>query len=135
MEKEIYTIIRDYLVNKLDPSYIVIFGSFAKNTQHKESDIDLAFYHPNSPFSAYDLFMAAQELADILKIEVDLVDLKSASTVFQAQIYSSGIVIFAKDEILFKNQQMTALSMYASLNEERAAILNKVKESGTIYEK
>jgi len=30
---------------------------------------------------------------------------------------------------------MTALSMYAKLNEERKSILERIDESGTIYEK
>ena len=76
----------------------------------------------------------AQELADILKIDVDLVNIRIASTVFQAQIYTTGTVIYSKDDTLLKNQQMTALSMYAKLNEERENILKKIGESGTIYE-
>ena len=58
-----------------------------------------------------------------------------ASTVFKAQIYTTGIVIYTNDDILLKKQKMTTLSMYARLNEERKAILEKIDERGSIYEK
>ena len=126
---------QDFLINKINPSFIIVFGSFANGTTHKESDIDLAFFKKEKNLSSYEVFMLAQELADILKIDVDLVDLNRASTVFQAQIFSTGKVIFSNDENLRMNIEMTALSMYARLNEERKSILENVDESGTIYEK
>ena len=126
---------QDFLINKINPSFIIVFGSFANGTTHKESDIDLAFFKKEQNSSSYEVFMLAQELADILKMDVDLVDLNHASTVFQAQIFSTGKVIFSNDENLRMNIEMTALSMYAKLNEERKPILENVDESGTIYEK
>lgn len=135
MTSNIKQTVRDYLVPKLNASYLIIFGSFAKNTMHPNSDLDIAFFSQETSYSPYEIFLIAQELADILKMDVDLVDLKSASTVFKAQIYTTGTVIFAKDENLLRSHQMTALSMYAKLNEEREVILKKIQESGTIYEK
>jgi uncharacterized protein len=123
---------QDFLINKINPSFIIVFGSFANGTTHKESDIDLAFFKKEQNLSSYEVFMLAQELADILKMDVDLVDLNHASTVFQAQIFSTGKVIFSNDENLRMNIEMTALSMYAKLNEERKSILENVDESGTI---
>jgi uncharacterized protein len=129
-----YQIIRDYLVSKINPTYLIVFGSYAKSTTHKSSDIDVAFYCENSQLTSYDIFLIAQELADILKIEVDLVNLRTASTVFKSQIYTNGIIIYSKDDTLLQKQQMTALSMYAKLNEEREEILKTINESGCIYE-
>ncbi|MCG2991105.1 hypothetical protein KZ294_26495, partial [Escherichia coli] len=57
------------------------------------------------------------------------------STVFQAQIYMTGTVIYSNDDRLRMSEQMKALKMYAKLNEERKDILKKVDESGSIYEK
>jgi uncharacterized protein len=95
----------------------------------------VAFYNQDSSLSTYEIFLLAQELADILKIDVDLVNLGTASTVFKAQIYTTGTVIYSKDDTLLRNQQMTALSMYAKLNEERKNILKNISESGSVYEK
>ncbi|MFJ7747495.1 nucleotidyltransferase domain-containing protein [Peribacillus sp. NPDC097295] len=135
MKTEMFQSIQEFLISKVNPSFIIIFGSYAKNTIHKDSDIDVAFYSQDSLHSTYDLFLMAQELADHLKMDVDLVNLRTASTVFQAQIYTTGTVIYSKDDNLLKNQQMTALSMYAKLNEERENILKTIAESGFIYEK
>lgn len=79
--------------------------------------------------------MVAQELASKLQLDVDLVNIKEVSTVFKAQIFSSGQLIYAQDEEICKEQRMLALSMYAKLNEERKIILDKIDESGSIYEK
>ncbi|MFJ5624763.1 nucleotidyltransferase domain-containing protein [Peribacillus loiseleuriae] len=135
MKTEMFQQIQEFLIAKYKPTFIIVFGSYAKNTTHKESDIDVAFYSPESKLTTYEVFLAAQELADILRIEVDLVNLETASTVFKAQIYTTGEVIYSMDDTLLKNQQMTALSMYAKLNEERANILNNINESGSVYEK
>lgn len=135
MKTEMFQKIQDFLISKLNPTFIIVFGSYAKDTTHKDSDIDLAFYSQDSSLSTYEIFLIAQELADILKIDVDLVNLETASTVFKAQIYTTGNVIYSKDDILLKNHQMTALSMYAKLNEEREQILKNIKESGSVYGK
>lgn len=134
MTNEYFDKIKKFLIEKVNPSFIIVFGSIAKGTDHKESDIDVAFYSETT-FSSYDLFMISQELADLLKKEVDLVDIRKASTVFQAQIFTTGKVIFCADETLRMKMEMTALSMYAKLNEERKHILNNVYESGSVYEK
>ena len=135
MKTEMFKKIQDFLVSKLNPSYIIVFGSYAKGSNHKDSDIDVAFFSEDSSYTAYEVFLFAQDLADILRIEVDLVNLKTASTVFKAQIYTTGTVIYLKDEILLKNHQMIALSMYAKLNEERENIFKNIAEGGSIYEK
>lgn len=127
--------IREFLIKKINPIFIIVFGSYAKGSTHHDSDIDIAFYADDAQLNTYDLFIIAQELADNLKIEVDLVDLQTASTVFKAQIYTTGVVIYSTDDTLLQKKQMTALSMYAKLNEERQDILKKIDVSGCIYEK
>ncbi|WP_336866242.1 type VII toxin-antitoxin system MntA family adenylyltransferase antitoxin [Peribacillus frigoritolerans] len=134
MYTEMFQTIQDTLIKKIDPVFIIIFGSYAKKSTHKDSDIDIAFYSENQSLTTYEVFLLAQELADILKIEVDLVNIRTASTVFKAQIYTTGTIIYSTNDTLLKNLQMTALSMYAKLNEERENILKKIGESGTIYE-
>ncbi|MFT8323434.1 MAG: nucleotidyltransferase domain-containing protein [Bacillus sp. (in: firmicutes)] len=135
MQKNIDKLITDFLMKKITPSFIIVFGSYAKNTVHDQSDMDIAFYNKDKAITKYDIFMLAQELAAIIKKEVDLVNITEASTVFQAQIYTTGKVIYCHDNTLRMKEQMKALSMYAKLNEERKNILKKVDESGTIYEK
>lgn len=135
MDSQIVQSITDFLHTHIDPSFIIVFGSFAKGTIHQESDIDIGFYVKHKKLEKYEIFMLAQELATILKREVDLVNIAEASTVFQAQIYMTGTVIYSNDDRLRMSEQMKALKMYAKLNEERKDILKKVDESGSIYEK
>ncbi|ADC51514.1 DNA polymerase beta subunit [Alkalihalophilus pseudofirmus OF4] len=136
MENKTNEIIKDFLIDKLDPSFILIFGSYAKGNQRDDSDIDIAYY-PNDSMSPspYENFILAQELARILNKEIDLINARNASTVFLAQIYTTGSLVYAEDENFFKYQQMLALSMYAKLNEERKEIVDRIEESGSIYEK
>ncbi|SDN46509.1 Predicted nucleotidyltransferase [Fictibacillus solisalsi] len=134
MKPDMFQIIQEFLITKINPTFIIIFGSYAKDSVHKESDIDIAF-HSQKNFTTYEIFELAQELASLIKVDVDLININAASTVFKAQIYSTGQVIYCADENVLKNLQMTALSMYAKLNEERKNILKKIDESGSIYEK
>jgi len=68
-------------------------------------------------------------------VSVDLVDLRQASTVFKAQILGLGEAIYVTDDYQFNHYRMTAMSMYAHLNMERRALLQSIKETGSIYEK
>ncbi|MDF9761606.1 putative nucleotidyltransferase [Peribacillus simplex] len=47
MYTEMFQTIQDTLIKKIDPVFIIIFGSFAKKSPHKDSDIDIAFYSEN----------------------------------------------------------------------------------------
>ncbi|ASV70139.1 MULTISPECIES: type VII toxin-antitoxin system MntA family adenylyltransferase antitoxin [Cytobacillus] len=136
MNQALFQQIRECLMTRWNPSFIIVFGSFAKGINRADSDIDIAFFCNNddSPTS-YEKFIVAQELASFLQMDVDLVNIKEVSTVFKAQIFSSGQLIYAQDEELYKEQRMIALSMYAKLNEERKIVLDKIDESGSIYEK
>ena len=133
MHDEIFHKVREFITDNLNPDFIIIFGSYAKGTTHNESDIDVAFYREDKVFSAYELFMFAQQLADILNIEVDLIDLKEASTVFATQIYSTGEVIYSINENLRMELHMRTYSMYARLNEDRQPIIDKIIETGSVY--
>ncbi|MGY0692799.1 type VII toxin-antitoxin system MntA family adenylyltransferase antitoxin [Virgibacillus sp. FSP13] len=125
----------DLLREKVSPFLIILFGSTVNGTAHRESDIDIAFLNDSTELDAYDLFIVAQELAATLHQDVDLIDLNKASTVFQAQIIDTGKVIYCTDELKKAKYTMKTLKMYAKLNEERAEILQKVNESGSVYGK
>ncbi len=55
-----------------DPAKIGIFGSFARNEQNPESDLDILI-HLNSDISLLDLVRMERELSQILGTKVDLV--------------------------------------------------------------
>lgn len=126
-------LITDFLVDRITPSVIYLFGSRAADRARSNSDYDIA-YLSDKHLSNYERFMLAQELAAILNRDVDLVDLKQASTVFQTEIIETGKVLYgdhSTDKALF---EMRALKNYAILNEERRVILENISERGQIYE-
>jgi uncharacterized protein len=121
-------LIQDFLKEKLTPSFMWLFGSGAKEALKPESDIDLAFFS-DAEFDAYQAFMVAQELAGMIGREVDLIDLKKASTVMKAQIVGKGKLIYETDKLQRMIFEMRALKEYALLNEERQFILERFMNS------
>ena len=126
-------IIIDALSKAVSPFLIYLFGSYVKRTEHPDSDIDIAFLSKNKKLDKYELFLLAQEIASKLNRDVDLIDLNVASTVFQAQVISTGKVIYNMDNRERSQFEMKIFKMYAKLNEERAPIIEKINESGTIH--
>ncbi|HDX9590627.1 TPA: nucleotidyltransferase domain-containing protein [Bacillus pseudomycoides] len=121
------------LTKTVNPYWIIVFGSTAQNRTRADSDIDIA-YVSDVALDHYERFLLAQELADIVHRDVDLVDLSQGSTVFQAQIIHEGKTIYCSDEerkIVF---EMKVLKMYARLNEERRVIFDAIKKRGAVHE-
>ncbi|AQQ55420.1 type VII toxin-antitoxin system MntA family adenylyltransferase antitoxin [Planococcus lenghuensis] len=126
--------VKHFLIDRLSPMLLIVFGSTANGTARQDSDLDIAFLS-NQQFDEYQVFIIAQELAAILNQDVDLIDLARASTVFQMQIVSSGKLLFGEDERQRMEFEMKTYKMYAKLNEERQPILDKIDESKSIYGK
>jgi predicted nucleotidyltransferase len=108
------------------------FGSQAKGTIRRESDVDLAML-ARHPIPALRRFELAQELAAQLHRDVDLVDLRTASTVMRMQVISTGECLDAPNESARREFEMYAYSDYARLNEERREILKRISASGLVY--
>ncbi|WP_018130679.1 type VII toxin-antitoxin system MntA family adenylyltransferase antitoxin [Effusibacillus pohliae] len=122
----------ELLQAKISPYLVILFGSAVKGAMTPESDIDIAFL-TDYKVNEYEIFLLAQELADRLGREVDLVNLDKASTVFRAQVVGTGKIIHDGDPYRRKLFQMNTLSQYALLNEERQCIFDKLKERGTLF--
>jgi predicted nucleotidyltransferase len=106
---------------------IYIFGSFADNRLTPESDIDIAFLTWEK-ILAVEKWKIQEELASLLDIDIDLVDLKDASVVLRAEVIENGERIYTENEYECDNFEVTTYSMYADLNETRKDILNEYKE-------
>ncbi len=111
---------------------IYLFGSSVQGTPGLESDIDLAIL-PVQPLNPLERWNLAQDLANLLKREVDLVDLRKASTVMRMQVISSGQYLYESNRQERDRFEDYVFSSYARLNEERKEIIKKVQERGTIY--
>lgn len=108
------------------------FGSTASGETHHGSDVDLAVLTsvPLSPVERWELQCT---LASRLRRDVDLVDLRAASTVMRMQVVSTGVVLYAGPGQNRARFEMNVLSSYARLNEERRAILQTVTREGRVY--
>lgn len=132
LSQEIQQQLIESLKQHVQPDFIILFGSFAKGTARDESDIDLAYFSKQQ-VSSYERFILAGDLAAIANREVDLVDLKQIDTVFTMQIFEQGIPIYILDRNEFTRQKMRAYSMYVTLSEQRAPIIEAIKERGSVF--
>jgi predicted nucleotidyltransferase len=113
------------MIQEKIPSLIalILFGSYGTLYETPHSDLDLAVL-AQSKIDTVALWNLSQEVAIAINRDVDLVDLRQASTIFQCEIFSTGNNIFCADEnalIFFENM---VFSMYIHLQELRQEILD-----------
>ena len=108
---------------------IYLFGSFASGEQHTNSDLDIAIL-PAKALDHLTRWQVAQELACELNIDVDLVDLNTASTVLCQQVITQGLLLWgnSNDDDAFAVKTM---SMYQHLQAERSLILSDLMTTDT----
>ncbi|MGY6554218.1 MAG: type VII toxin-antitoxin system MntA family adenylyltransferase antitoxin [Wenzhouxiangella sp.] len=112
---------------------IYLFGSGAKDEQLPGSDLDLAVLLP--PLEARrvgNLGGSPLHLAleSMLCRDVDLINLREASTVFQKEVIGSDRRLFCADSHAADEFEMLVLSLYQKLNAERADIIRDGRNSG-----
>jgi len=117
--------IKSFLIEELQAELIYLFGSYAAGKARDDSDLDLAFLS-SEEIDDYQRFLTAQKLASKLNIDVDLIDLSQASTVFRAQIIQ-GELLYAENKQQKQEFEMLTLKKYARLNEERKEIIDKIE--------
>ncbi len=110
---------------------LYLFGSQETGGSRPDSDVDLAFCLDEKP-SASSVFALKTDLSSLLHADVDLVDLLRADTVTQAQVVSTGRRIQTASESQAAFFEVTVLSKYARLNEERREILNDIQKRGSV---
>ena len=111
---------------------IYAFGSRVRGEARRDSDFDLAVL-ATSPLDPQLRWQLQQELAVAAGAEVDLVDLRRASTVMRTQVLKDARVLFDGNRPARELFEATALSAYARLNEERRGILADIAARGTVY--
>lgn len=111
---------------------IYLFGSRSSGTQHAGSDIDIAIL-TQPTFVETKIWELSQKLASRVSTDIDIVDLKQASAVMRMQIISEGQRLYCSDENACAVFEDFVFSDYARLNEERAAILEDIRERSSVY--
>jgi len=111
---------------------VSLFGSQITGQIHDESDVDLAIL-AQEPIDQIVLWTLAQKLAADVGRDLDLLDLRPASTVMQMQVVGKGVRLACLDEFACEVFEDFVFSDYARLNEERANILMDIAERGSVY--
>ena len=111
---------------------IYLHGSRAQGQASQDSDLDLALLAP-AELPPLLLWETAQYLASRLGMDVDLLDLRKASTVMQMQVITTGRRLYCRDEAACGAFEDLVFSQYAWLNEERAGILQDIAQRGSIH--
>jgi len=110
---------------------IYAFGSQVQGTAGVGSDLDLAVLVSGyaDPLVLWDL---AGSLADVAGCEVDLLDLRAASTIMQYQVISTGQRLWAADVSagLF---ECYVLSEKTALDSARAPLMADIALRGEVY--
>jgi predicted nucleotidyltransferase len=117
----------------LDIIAIYLHGSYATAHQREESDVDLAVLPERALSLEEGLSFSVALQTELGSCEIDLADLRRANTVFAAQVVTNGRRIYTANPEAADRFEMLTLSQYASLNEERAEILDDIKRRGRIF--
>jgi len=108
--RRIFKILQQYFEKNKEISLAFLFGSFAKKTQRKESDLDIAVYFKNYKFLPFrkkpnkirELERKVWfELTKLTHKEIDLVCLNEAPATLISDVIKTGIPLSIKDEKLF----------------------------------
>lgn len=124
----------DVIVRTLDESLadlqaVYLFGSRARGDAADRSDFDVAVL-TKVPLDKLRRWEVQERLASVLHADVDLVDLRAASTVLRVQVLKDGLVLKDSDLKARAEFEMYTLSDYCRLQEERREILRDAQRQG-----
>jgi uncharacterized protein len=110
---------------------IYAFGSQVQGQATTQSDLDLAILVGGyaDPLALWD---AAGTISDIVGCEVDLLDLRAASTVMQYQVITTGKRLWNAD-VQAGLFECFVLSEKTALDTARAPLMQDIAASGKIY--
>ena len=112
---------------------IYLFGSYMTEDEWPDSDVDIALLLPPGK-AGKERTLAMNEcsiaLANLLGKDVDLLNARTVSTVFQKEIISKGRLLYCADQYAVDEFEMLTISYYQKLNEERADIISSALADG-----
>jgi len=127
----INTLVKDLRAAIPDLEAVYLFGSEAQGLAGPDSDIDIAVLAAGrlEPARLWDL---GSRMAERLGREVDLVDLGSASTVFQHQVIHGGQCLWSRGPSA-DTFESRILRQYWDLEISRKPILDDILQRGSVH--
>ncbi len=114
-----------------DAIAIYLFGSVATGEAGPESDVDLAVLN-DGRLDPVELWDIAGDIAIMVNRDVDLVDLRSASTVLQHQIVTRGRRLYARNGQADVYEAFI-LSEKMALDARNAPLMADILREGRVY--
>lgn len=115
---------------------VYLFGSYGTQNEWPGSDMDIGLLLPHDlAKSAKNLILSRCrfDLENALHKEIDLLNVRLMSTVFQKEIIGGGTLIYCADRYAVDEFEMLTISYYQKLNGERREILDDFIRSGRAY--
>ena len=81
------------------------------------------------------MFYLKQELEDIAKKDIDLINLDDIGDVFRYEILINGKTLYCEEQLKFELYKLDMYREFLDLNESRKPIIERVKKGETIYGK
>jgi uncharacterized protein len=115
-----------------DALAVYAFGSRVGGEARADSDLDLAVLLPGyaDPLALWSL---GGDLAATLGCDIDLLDLRSASTVMQHQVLTTGQRLWARDALAADLFECYVMSEKLDLDAARAPLLADIQREGRIH--
>ncbi len=113
------------LVQKIEDKYpvhfIYLFGSAARDTLHKNSDVDIAVHFEKKP-DGFAIVELREDLSDIAKRPVDLIPLNDVSPILAMQVFKYGKALLIRDKRKWSDYFMWLTTAYNDLKIVRRPI-------------
>lgn len=124
--------IKEIILNSIETEAILLFGSYAREKERPDSDIDIAI-KPIMEIDKTKLRELQNAIEEAIDTDIHLINLNTIEEDFRYDILITGKILYQKDEASFWEYKLRAYSDYLELSEDRKIIVDKLKEGGTLY--
>jgi predicted nucleotidyltransferase len=129
----IFDTARDTVLASLPEAWaIYVYGSFAREEDWPDSDLDIAVLLPPEQ-RIPDLLQLMGDISTRIHRDVDVVDLRRVGDVLRREVLESGRSLFESDPEKVLAWEASAMSRYAHYREEVRDILDDFRRTGIGY--
>lgn len=111
---------------------VYIYGSMARGEGRSDSDVDIAVVQID-PIQPYQALQLRSDLGVRLGRDIDILDLRRASTEIAFQVVGEGQCIWGAENESVALYENSLMSMYSDLQNERREIIEDIVKRGSVY--